>query len=417
MMKDLPVYLASRLPLRSRTRGGTTGVVVAVTGIALSVIVMLISISVMHGFRNEIRSKIIGFDSQITVAPRPTQYDTEAPTLTLAEMEDVISSLPDGATATLTARQPAIVKTPDNFSGVIVKGVDTGYDWSFIRSNLVEGTVPDFSADSTLYDIVLSRTLADNLGLSLGDKVDTYFLGNSTYRTRRLKIAGIYDTHFAEYDKNVVFATLPMIRRVGNIDPSRGALLEINGLGSDDDISFHAGQISAMLMDRIYTGDNDRSYIVVDIMESAALYFNWLALLDTNVAVILTLMAILASLTLVSSLFILVLRRVGTIGILKALGASNRLVRQTFVLLTLKLLAIGLAAGNAVALGLILIQKTTGIVPLDPEAYYLDHVPVEISWTSVAILNGATALIAFCVLLLPSAIIATIKPARVINYE
>nr|WP_304959397.1 FtsX-like permease family protein [uncultured Duncaniella sp.] len=152
-------------------------------------------------------------------------------------------------------------------------------------------------------------------------------------------------------------------------------------------------------------------------MESAALYFNWLALLDTNVAVILTLMAILASLTLVSSLFILVLRRVGTIGILKALGARNRLVRQTFVLLTLKLLAIGLAAGNAVALGLILIQKTTGIVPLDPEAYYLDHVPVEISWTSVAILNGATALIAFCVLLLPSAIIATIKPARVINYE
>ncbi len=416
-MNPLPFYLAHKLPLRSRLRGGMTSVVVAVTGIALSIIVMLVSISVMLGFRDEIRTKIEGFDSQITIAPAADHDSSEPPTITREELREVIESLPADATATLTARQPAIMKTKDNFSGVIVKGVDPDYDWTFIRSNLTEGAIPDYSADSTLYHIVISRTLADDLYLTLGDRVDTYFVGDGTYRMRRLRVAAIYDTHFAEYDKNIIFSTLPMLRSVGDINPDAGALLEIGGLGHDNMIDTETARIADLLITRLYSGATQRSYIVLNIHESAALYFNWLALLDTNVAVILALMAVLAALTLVSSLFILVLRRVSMIGVLKALGASDRLVRQTFILLTLRLLLIGMALGNIVGLGLIYIQRYTGLIPLDPEAYYLDHVPVEVSWTSVLILNVATAAIAFLVLLLPSAIIATIRPARVINYE
>lgn len=414
---SLPFYLAGRLPLRSSSRGGMTGIVVAVTGIALSVVVMLVSVSVMMGFRDEIRSKIIGFDSQITIAPRSADDADSVPTITLGEIEEAVGSLPASATVTLTARQPAIIKTPESFSGVIVKGIGAGHDWDFVRSNLVEGAIPDYQADSMLYDIIISRTLASDLSLSAGERVDTYFLGNGTYRMRRLKIAGIYDTHFEEYDKNVIFATLPMIRQAAGIDGDCGALAEINGLGSDDEIDRVSGLIAGSLADRFYSGRTDNTYTVLNIHESAALYFNWLALLDTNVVVILTLMSVLASLTLVSSLFILVLRRVCTIGVLKALGAGNRLVRQTFILLTFRMLLMGLLAGNVIGLGIIWIQSATHVIPLDPEAYYLDHVPVEISWPVVVTLNVAAAVIAFVVLLLPSAIIATIKPARVINYE
>lgn len=414
---SLAFYLARRLPLRSDKRGGKTGVTVAVTGIALAVMVMIISVSVMIGFREAVRSKIMGFDSQITVAPRGMDGDISLPTISYDDLGEGAELMPGGATAVLTARQPAILKTAGNFSGVIVKGVDTGYDWDFIRRSLVDGDVPDYGEDSTLYHIVISRIIAEDLGLGTGDRVDTYFIGDGTYRTRRLKIAGIYDTHFTEYDRNIVFSCLPMLRQVSDTQEGRGALIEINGLKSDEEIDRLSSRISESLMDGFYSGRVDRTFTVVNIHESAALYFNWLALLDTNVAVILTLMAILASLTLVSSLFILVLRRVNTIGVLKALGASNRLVRRTFILMTLRILMFGLAAGDLLGLGLVAIQKFTAIAPLDPEAYYLDHVPVVLPWLSVAILNIVAAVVAFAVLLVPSAIISTIKPARVINYE
>ncbi len=414
---SLAFYLARRLPLRSEKRGGKTGVTVAVTGIALAVMVMIISISVMIGFREAVRSKIMGFDSQITVAPRAAEGKGALPTIAYEDLGDVPSLLPEGASAVLTARQPAILKTTGDFSGVIVKGVDEGYDWDFIRNSLVDGVVPDYSADSTLYHIVISRSIAEDLGLGTGERVDTYFIGDGMYRTRRLKIAGIYDTHFTEYDKNIIFSGLPMLRQVSDTEEGRGALIEINGLDSDEQIDDLSARISDSLMDSFYSGKTDGTFTVINIHESAALYFNWLALLDTNVAVILTLMAILASLTLVSSLFILVLRRVNTIGVLKALGASNRLIRRTFILMTLRLLIIGLAVGDVLGLGLVAIQKYTSVVPLDPEAYYLDHVPVVLPWLTVLILNVVAAIVAFAVLLVPSAIISTIKPARVINYE
>lgn len=416
-MLKLPLYIAHRLSLRSNSRESQTGVVIAVSGITLAVVVMIVSISVMCGFKNEIKAKITGFDSQIVVAPHSGQSDDAPPTLSVNELRPMLDSLPPGTRWSLTARQPAIVKTPENFSGVIVKGMEPDGEWDFVRRNLVDGAVPDFSADSILYHVVVSHTLASGLNLSVGQKADVYFVGNGSYRIRRIMIAGIYDTHFAEYDKNVVFASLPMLRGVADIASDQGAMLEINGLGSDEEIDRQSVAISSMLMSGFYSGNTSRTYMVVNLHESAALYFNWLALLDTNVVVILSLMAILAGLTLVSSLFILVLRRVRTIGILKALGASNQMVRQTFILLTLRLLVAGLVIGNAVGLGLVYLQRLTRIVPLDPEAYYLDHVPVEISWPSVIMLNIAAALIAFAVLLFPSAIIATIKPARVINYE
>lgn len=413
----LSLFIAKRLTLRSTSGGVQTGIAIAVTGVALSVLVMLISIAVMIGFKDEIRQKIMGFDSQLSVAVHPSDNTDGEKLLDMAEISDALAVLPSTAKTALTIRQPVILKTPTEFTGAVVKGMSRDYDWDFVKENLVEGVIPDYEADSTLYHIIISRNLARNLDAKLGDKIDAFFLGNDTYRTRRLKIAGVYDTHFGEYDDMYIFSTLPMLSALAGIDGDKGTQFEIAGLGSDDEIARCGRDLSVALTEKLYRGQINTLYTVTDVHTSAALYFNWLALLDTNVVVILTLMALLTCLTLVSSLYMLILRRVNMIGILKSLGATDALIRRTFIYLTLRILVIGLLIGNALGLGVIILQNTARIVPLNPEAYYLDHVPMLMSWKAWLLLNVAIVAVAALVLILPSAIITTIPPSKVINYE
>ena len=405
---SLALFIASRLSLRSTTGKLPSGLVIAVTGIALSVIVMLISISVMMGFKQEIRHKIMGFDAQLTVSAHSGNADGRPSLVNIEEIRPSLEFLPSGASASLIIHQPAILKTPTSFTGAMVKGMDHDYDWKFIKENLVQGVVPDYSADSTLYHIVISTSLARDLSVKIGDHA---------YRNPRLKIAGLYDTHFSEYDESYVFGTMPMLAALANLKENYGTQLEIYGLGSDSEIATCARHLSSNLMDDLYTGRTTTLYSVTDVHSTAALYFNSLSLLDTNVVVILSLMSLLTCLTLVSSLYILILRRVNMIGIIKALGAKDSLIRRSFVYLTMRILTMGLLIGNFVGIGIILLQESTGIIPLNPEAYYLDHVPMTLSLPALLILNAGIITVSFLVLIIPSAIITTIPPSRVIKYD
>ena len=414
---SLSFFIAKRLTLRSASGGMQTGIAIAVTGVALSVLVMLISIAVMFGFKDEIRHKIMGFDSQLSISVHPSDNTNGEKLVDMTEIADALSTLPPSASTALTIRQPVILKTATDFTGAVVKGMGRDYDWEFVKENLVEGIIPDYQADSTLYHIIISRNLLRNLDTKLGDKIDAYFLGDDTYRMRRLKIAGVYDTHFSEYDDSYIFATLPMLSALAGIGDGMGTQFEISGLGSDDEIAECGRQLSAYLTEKLYRGQIHTLYAVTDVHTSAALYFNWLALLDTNVVVILTLMALLTCLTLVSSLYMLILRRVNMIGILKSLGATDSMIRRTFIYLTMRILAAGLIIGNLLGLGVIILQDTLRIIPLDPEAYYLDHVPMQVSWAALLLLNASIIVVAALVLILPSAIITTIPPSKVINYD
>ncbi|MCM1354960.1 MAG: ABC transporter permease [Staphylococcus sp.] len=414
---SLALFIAQRLSLRSNSGKLQSGIMIAVAGIALSVIVMLISIAVMMGFKEEIRHKIMGFDAQLTITAQNADENRGGNLVDINSVRPSIDRLPVKVTTALTIRQPAILKTESDFTGAVVKGMSRDYDWEFVKQNLVEGSIPDYQADSTLYHVIISRAMARNLATGLGEKIDAYFLGSDSYKTRRLKVAAIYDTHFSEYDESYIFGTLPMLSALASLDENYGTQLEIYGLKSDKDIRNCARHLSSNLMDELYTGRTSTLYTVTDVHTSAAIYFNWLELLDTNVVVILTLMSLLTCLTLVSSLYILVLRRVNMIGILKALGATDGLIRRAFVFLTMRILAIGLIAGNIIGIGIILVQSSTHVIPLNPEAYYLDHVPMQFSLPAVAILNIAIAVVSFLVLLLPSAIITTIPPSKVIKYD
>lgn len=413
---SLAIFIANRLSLRSPSGKMQSGIVIAVSGIALSVVVMLISIAVMMGFKEEIRQKIMGFDAQLSISIYSPD-DSKVPLVDINDVRPVLEMLPEKATTVLAIRQPVILKTPADFTGAIVKGISRDYDWEFIRQNLIEGEIPDFKADSTLYHVIISRNLARDLSVGLGEKIDAFFLGGDSYRTRRLKVAAIYDTHFSEYDDNYIFSTLPMLSALAGVGENLGTQIEIYGLGSDKEIAECAEQLSAGLLEKLYTGRTPTFYTVTDVHTSAALYFNWLALLDTNVIVILTLMSLLTCLTLVSSLYILILRRVNMIGILKALGAPDSLIRRSFVYLTMRILVAGLVIGNLIGVCVILVQDATGVIPLNPEAYYLDHVPMLLSVPALIVLNLSVIVVAALVLILPSAIITTIPPSKVIKYD
>lgn len=414
---SLALFIARRLSLRSSSGKVLSGLSIAVTGIALSVIVMLISISVMLGFKQEIRQKIMGFDAQLTISARQMSGDSIRPLVSLEDLRPSLDLLPDDASASLVVRLPSLLKSSSSFTGVIIKGVGDSYDWSFIRDNLVDGTIPDYTADSTFYHIVISSSLAKDLQLKVGDKFDAFFFGDNTYRNRRLKVSGLYDTHFSEYDNSYIFANRDMTADVADIPQGYGSQLEIYGMGDDDDIIACARHITSLLMDELYTGNIQTLYAVTDVHSTAALYFNWLSLLDTNVVVILTLMSLLACLTLVSSLYIIILRRVTMIGILKAIGATDGLIRRAFVYLTMRILVLGLITGNIIALGIIFLQIHTSFIPLNPEAYYLDKVPMVFSLPAVLLLNAAIIIVSLFVLILPSAIITSIPPSKVIKYE
>ena len=413
---SLAIFIANRLSLRPPSGKMQSGIVIAVSGIALSVVVMLISIAVMMGFKEEIRQKIMGFDAQLSISVYSPD-DSKVPLVDINDVRPVLEMLPEKATTVLAIRQPVILKTPADFTGAIVKGISRDYDWEFIRQNLIEGEIPDFKADSTLYHVIISRNLARDLSVGLGEKIDAFFLGGDSYRTRRLKVAAIYDTHFSEYDDNYIFSTLPMLSALAGVGENLGTQIEIHGLGSDKEIAECAEQLSAGLLEKLYTGRTPTFYTVTDVHTSAALYFNWLALLDTNVIVILTLMSLLTCLTLVSSLYILILRRVNMIGILKALGAPDSLIRRSFVYLTMRILVAGLVIGNLIGVCVILVQDATGVIPLNPEAYYLDHVPMLLSVLALIVLNLSVIVVAALVLILPSAIITTIPPSKVIKYD
>mgnify|MGYP000774770578 CR=1 FL=1 len=419
---SIEFFIARRMQLTTASgRSSSTGVVIAVAGIALALVVMLVSVSVVLGFKHQIREKVMGFDAQLTVVAQKA-YGSDSIDGTVVKMTPHLRSLiqsvlPEGAKMSLVSRRPGILKTDSAFAGIVVKGLEPGNDSPFIRSNVVAGVMPDYAADSTLYHVVISSTVASRLGLESGDRVNAYFFSGAVPRARRLTVAGLYDTHFGEYDALYAFGSLEMLQRLNSEGADCGSAIEISGLPDDATIDRVGRELADALLQGLYSGCIDTLYAVENVHDTAALYFNWLALLDTNVVVILILMALVSGFTLVSSLFIIILERVGMIGTLKALGAGNRMIERTFIIVAERLVGRGLIIGNIVGLGIVLIQRAWHLLPLDPEAYYLDYVPVEINWWWVVGLNVAVVVIAALVLILPSRIIATLSPASSMRYE
>lgn len=420
---NISLFIARRLHLKgSKKESSSSSTIIAITGVAIAIIVMVITLCVVLGFKHQIREKIIGFDAQITINPIVTQIEGEdVQTITFTDsLNNILESAIDSNGSTpiiaLTLKQPGIIKTADNFAGLIFKGVDNNNDLSFITRTIVEGTIPNFAIDSCKNKILISSNTASALNIYLGEKINTYFFSNGNIRTRKFEIAGIYNSNFSDYDNKIAFAPLSTLQRIAQIDSISGSSIEITGIDNDK-IEAQSIKIQKAINNAVYNQSLNNLYQVDNVLHSGAMYFNWLDLLDTNVVVILILMSCVAGFTLISCLFIIILERIKTIGLLKAIGATNAQVRSIFIHMAQRLIIRGMFIGNITSLSFVFIQERFHLIPLDPNAYYLSFVPIEINWLHIALLNICVIVISSIVLILPSHLASTISPSQTMRYE
>ena len=416
---NVALWISRRLRLGASGTGSPAAVVIAVMGVTLAVMVMEFTLAIVTGFKDGIRAKLSGFEAQVSVlAPIGGQDYGNSDFLTFTPALDSVvrSVVPADADIRMAVRQPGMLKTDDNFQGVVFLGQSPDANFDFERSNIVDGRWPDFACDTCDNDIVVSRSIAQQFNLAVGDKVFSTFVIDGNVKMRRHRVAGLYMSNFGEYDNSVVYASLRGLQKVAGVNSMSAGSLDIRRIPFDD-ISDVSESLREALIDATARGELDEYYPVDDILRTGALYFNWLELLDTNVAVIFILMLAVAGFTLVSSLFILILERVRTIGVLRALGGSRPFVRQIFVNLGLRLVGMGLLAGDIVGIGLLLVQKYTRMLPLDPEMYYLDSVPVEIiPWHFVALNVGVVA-VSWLILMIPATVASHTDPSKAIERD
>lgn len=387
--------LARRLAWKAEGRRHASAAVgVAVAGVALSVAVMLLSVAVMLGFKGEVTKKILALDDAITI----TGYsdDNTPASFNPAEVLDAID-LPAGARTTVHTFIPAILKTPDDFMGL----------------HLESRAGDDAPADSV---IVISRSTARKLRLAEGDRVAAYFFTDGRLRTRALTVGLPYSSGFAEHDDAIAYCSPRLPEQLLGLAPGHAHSLGITGL-EPDQIEPLASRIYSELLNAFYEGKLTAAYGISTIFQTRGSFFSWLGLLDTNVVVIIVLMSLVSGFTLISSLFIIILERVRTIGLLKALGATNRQIRRTFMFMAERLVIRGLVIGNALGIGLVWLQSTTHILPLDQASYYVDFVPVTFSPIAIIALNAGALALSWLVLLLPAIIIARVSPATTMRYD
>lgn len=415
---NFSLWASKRFKLAASSGANATGVAIAIAGVALAVIIMECSLAVVLGFKNQITERIVGFDSQITIAPA---FDAETgaskPMLRLDStlIPATMAALPS-ATPSLKFEMPGILKTESDFAGVYFVGYDRAHDYDFERNAIVQGSLPDFFSADGADKIAISRTMANSLGLAIGDSPYAYFFENEAVKQRRFEIGAIYETGFSDYDKTIAFAPLPTLQKIAGADSLCGTAISVNGVPFDR-IEDSAESLQQMLL-ALYSADEiDGLYPVDNVRHTGSMFFSWLDLLDTNVVVIFILMACVAGFTLISSMFILILDRIPAIGLLRSLGATKRQVRMVFVNLAMKIIARGLVIGNVSGLGLLALQAHFKWLKLDPDMYYLPYVPVEINWWWMLWLNLAVVAVSWCVLVIPSGLAARISPSSTMRYE
>jgi lipoprotein-releasing system permease protein len=411
---NIEYFIAKRIHFRQdRKHVSRPAVRIAILGIAIGLAVMLLAVSIVTGFKKEIRNKTIGFGGHVQITNFDSNNTYELTPITLSDtLINELAAIPGVKHIQAFTTKPGIIKTNEQFQGIVLKGINQDFDWNFFKSNLIAGDILHIS-DSLQNQAVISKHLADLFKLKLGDTFFAYFMQDQV-RARRFIITGIYSTNFIEYDKLFILTDMRHIRQLNDWDDT-----EVSGY----EILIHDFDKIDEIGDQVYfkTANkalpNGNMLYTQTIRDINPQIFSWLDLLDINVWVILFLMLAVAGFNMISGLLILILERTTMIGILKSIGATNWSVRKIFLYHSLFLIGKGMLWGNIIGLSICAIQYFTGIIPLDPEAYYIATVPILFNWPLIIGLNIGTLLASILMMIGPSYLITKILPAKIIRYE
>ena len=390
-------------------------ILIATWGIAIGLAVMIVAVAVVVGFKHEVRDKVVGLGSDITI----THFDA------LKSYETIPVMMGDSLMNDLQATEgvkhvqrystkPGMIMTDDNFLGMVLKGVAQEYDWTFLRKHLLEGEIPVFSDSASTNRTLISRTIANKLNIHTGDKLYTYYIEGENVRARRLEVAGIYQTNFSLYDDLFLLTDLHTVNRLNNWKGDRVTGVELEVVDYD-----RLEDVKEDIREKVDLQVNSygNTYYTQTVEENNPQIFAWLDLLDMNVWVILILMTGVAGFTMISGLLIIILERTNMIGILKAVGADNLAIRKIFLSFSVFLIGRGMLWGNLIGLAFVVVQSQFRLFKLDPATYYVDSVPVEFNVWWWVLLNVCTLLVSVLMLVGPSYLITRIHPAKSIRFE
>ncbi len=401
-------FISSRIFSFSKENLSSVVMKIAVISVALGISIMLISIAVVVGFKNQIKEKVVGFVNPIQIQALNQNESIEETPFIYDSVLKAKLDLPFIKSIYPTANKAGLVKTNEEIHGIVLKGVNKDYDWNYIESNLVEGEVPQYVEYERSNDVLISKIISDKMMLNVGEEVRIWFVGeNMKTRGRKFFIKGIYETGLTECDERFIYCDLNQIIRLNGWDENMVGHLEIDVV---DGVTVE--EANSIIYYKIPT--NLISYEAKDLYPQI---YDWLELQDMNVLIIIVLMLLVAGITIISMLLIIVLERTSTIGILKSMGANNAFIRRVFLQRSQRILLMGMLFGNMFGIGLCMIQKYTEIIKLSPESYYLSSVPIEINWLYVLLLNLGTFILWVLMMSIPTMIINNIKPSKSIRFE
>ncbi|MCD0489093.1 ABC transporter permease [Pedobacter sp. MC2016-14] len=401
-------FIAKRIAIKSERTFSKLIVRIAISGVMLSLAVMMLSIAIIKGFKTEIQEKVRGYVGDVRVFKLDTNNSFEQrPFIPLPKTITDLKKNPFVAYIQPYATKPAIISANEEVEGINFKGVDAGYHWDYIKKHLVSGSLIDFT-DSVKANgqILISQYTADRLKLKTGDDFIMHFVQNPP-RRRKFKIVGIYNIGVEEIDKSFVIGSINIIRRLNNWKPN-----EIGGL----EVRLKDFAKLTVAADDIYVNleINLKSESVQEYFPNI---FTWLSLLDVNTRVLLILMMIVGVINMITALLIMILERTNMIGMLKSFGMTDYSIMKIFLFNAMYLVGYGLLLGNALGLWLGFLQYYTHIFSLDQSSYYLSYVPVEFHLMDIVLLNMVTVIICLVVLILPSLLVSRISPLKAIRFK
>ena len=413
------LYIARRIFSSKENRNNLSHRIVniALFGIILGLVVLILSVAIVTGYKSEVGRKVIGFGSHLQIVNLDSNQSFETKPISqnqpfLQELKNI-----EGIRhVQVFATKPGIIRTNDEMQGVVLKGIGPDFDWSFFQENKVSGE-PFLVQDTVRSNkIWISKKMADLLKLKLGDDLTMFFILESepVPRQRKFQIAGIYKTSLEEFDRMFVLVDINHIRKLNNWKNDEVSGFEI--LVNDFNKLPEQEKAVRNLLLR-YANPDSPVLHVVSIKEKYRNIFDWLNLLDMNVWVILVLMVLVAGFNMVSSLLVIILERTQMIGILKAMGARNWSIRKVFLYFSVLLILKALMWGNILGIGICLIQQYTHVLKLDPSSYYLEYVPINLTILQLVLLNAGTIVVTILMLLLPSYFITKISPEKTIRFE
>lgn len=412
------LFIAKRL-FRGAHAGqvSSSAIRIATAGVAVGILVMVVSICVSSGFQREIKAKVAAAVGHIQIVNGQTLYRSHTLPIQITDsIRDEVAALPYVESVQRFALCPGMLKTESVFRGVVFRGVDDAFDASYLSTCLVDGSVPAFGSKgnkAVADSILLSEALASALELQVGQRVYAYFFDDNL-RVRRLTVAGVFQTHISDIDARMCYADARLTQRLAGFLPDQysGAEIRVGDYAHVDTVSMRLASMFGVREDAYR-----QYYATPRVEELYPQMFSWLSLLDTNVGAILILMICVAGVTMVSGLLVIILERTQFIGIMKAMGATNGLLRRIFLYLASMIVLRGMLWGNILAIGLLAMQYFTGIVSLDPQSYYIDRVPVYFPWAGIIAVNIVTFVLCILVLVVPTYVISRIHPARSIVFE